>query len=249
MIFIKRKEIVLDCFTTRSDVHTYFEIQPASKLMPDWWKKIPSNYTTNGLDENPTLKCCAGFIDYYSEAISIPLWTDISFKSTQSNKLVQWMSSDKTTEVQFHHMFQLGDYLSDSRSKYIHMKIVSHWLFSCKKDIKFLFSGNTWSLDNPQDIVIPTGISDFKYQCFTNINMLLFFNNVQTFKLNAGSSLIHLFPITDEKIKIKTHLIGEEEYSKISYLHGTNFFSKNYFRRKNKIKKLKKCPISTILNI
>lgn len=248
MIFMKRKEIVLDCFTTRPDVYNYFPLQYGSKMLPDWWKKIPNSYTTNGLDENPTLKGCAGFIDFYTEAISIPLWTDISFKSTQSNKLVHWLSSDQITEVQFHHMFQLGDYLSNNRSKYIHMKIVSPWLFSCKKDIKFLFSGNTWSLDNPQDIVIPTGISNFKYQSSTNINMLLFFNNVQTFKLNAGIPLIHLFPITDKKIKLKMHLIREEEYSKISYLHNTNFFSKNYFRRKNKIKNLKKCPISTILN-
>lgn len=249
MIFIKRKEIVLDCFTSRSDVYTYFPLQYGSKMLPDWWKKIPNSYTTNGLDENPTLKGCSGFLDFYTEAISVPLWSDISLRTTQSNMSVQWLCSDKLTQIHSHDLKQIGSYLANNRSKYIHLKITTPWMLSCKKDINFLFSGNTWALDNPQDLTIPTGISNFKYQNSININMLLFFNTIQTFKLNAGISLIHLFPITDKKIKLKMHLIGEEEYSKISYIANTNFFTKNYFRRKNKTKNLSKCPISTILNI
>lgn len=249
MFFFKKKEVVLDCFTARSDVYSYFPIQPASKLIPDWWKKLPTNYTTNGLDENPTMKGCAGFIDYYSEAISIPLWTDIAFRTIQANQSVQWLCSDRLTPVHSHDLIQIGDYLSNNRSKYIHVKITSPWMLSCKKDIKFLFSGNTWSFDNPQDVIIPVGAVNYKYQNSVNINMLLFFNNIQTFKLTAGIPLIHLFPITDKKIKLKTHLIGEEEYSKISALSHTNFFSKNYFKRKNIIKNVRKCPMSSIFKL
>lgn len=247
MFFFKRKEIVLDCFTSRSDVYTHFPMQNASKMTPDWWKKIPISYTTNGLDENPTLKGCAGFVDYYNEAISIPLWSDISLRTMQANKSIQWLCSDKLTQIHSHDLFQIGDYLSKNRSKYIHLKISTPWMLSCKTDIKFLFSGNTWCLDNPQDVIIPIGVSNFKYQNSVNINMLLFFNNIQTFKLSAGISLVHLFPITDKKIKLKTHLIGEEEYSKITYLTNTNFSTKNYFKRKNNTKNSSKCPISSIL--
>lgn len=245
MFFFKRKEIVLDCFTTRPDVYTYFPIQPASKLIPDWWKKLPSNYTTNGLDQNPTLKGCVGFIDYHSTAITIPLWTDLSFKTTESNQHVEWLCADRTTLIQAHDIAQFGLYLKGN--KFIHLKIVSPWLFNCKEDIKFVFSGNNWSLLTPQDLIIPNGVTNFKYQNSVNINMLLFFRGNQILKLNANSPLIHIFPMTEKNIKLKTHLVGEEEYSKISQLYATNFFYKNYFRHKNLAKSTKRCPMSSIL--
>lgn len=245
MFFFKRKEIVLDCFTTRPDVYTYFPIQPASKLIPDWWKKLPSNYTTNGLNQNPTLKGCAGFIDYHSSAISIPLWTDFSVKTNESSKSAEWLCADRNTTVQAHDLAQFGSYLN--RNKFIHLKIVAPWLLSCKEEIKFVFSGNNWSLDTPQDLVIPNGVTNFKYQNSVNINMLLFFRGSQILKLNANSPLIHMFPMTEREVKIKINLVSEEEYSKISQLFATNFFYKNYFRHKNLAKVTKRCPMSSIL--
>lgn len=245
MFFFKRKEIVLDCFTTRPDVYTYFPIQPASKLIPDWWKKLPSNYTTNGLDQNPTLKGCPGFIDYYSSAISIPLWADLSIKTTESNKSVEWLCADRNTQIQAHDLAQLGSYLN--RNKFIHLKIVTPWLLNCKEEIKFVFSGNNWCLDTPQDLVIPNGVTNFKYQNSVNINMLLFFRGNQILKLNANSPVINMFPMTEKKVKLKINLVSEEEYSKISQLFATNFFYKNYFRHKNLAKSTKRCPMSSIL--
>lgn len=245
MFFFKRKEIVLDCFTTRPDVYTYFPIQPASKLIPDWWKKLPPSYTTNGLNQNPTLKGCAGFIDYHSSAISIPLWTDFSVKTNESSKSAEWLCADRNTTVHAHDLAQFGSYLN--RNKFIHLKIVAPWLLSCKEEIKFVFSGNNWSLDTPQDLVIPNGVTNFKYQNSVNINMLLFFRGSQILKLNANSPLIHMFPMTEREVKIKINLVSEEEYSKISQLFATNFFYKNYFRHKNLAKSTKRCPMSSIL--
>jgi hypothetical protein len=67
MFLFKKKKVVLDCFTYRSDVYSYFPIQKASSAMPNWWKKMPATFCPDptGLAEFPTMRSCSGFLSYY----------------------------------------------------------------------------------------------------------------------------------------------------------------------------------------
>ena len=251
MFFLKNKKIILECYTHRPDVYEYFPIQRASKAIPEWWKKLSSNLylTPDKFVELPTMKSCAGFISYYNSSISIPMWSDCKIKTDLKEDSINWLFSDSKTNAVSHHFGQMGEYFNSSNSRYAHMKINSPWRFKCKEEINFLYSGNTWSLDNPETIIIPPGVINYKYQFSTSVNMFVKMGNDITV-LNAGSSLVHLFPLTEREVEIKIYLIKEEEFHRMNDMGTFNFFTKSYYKHKNIMRekeKQSKCPISGFL--
>jgi hypothetical protein len=121
-------------------------------------------------------------------------------------------------------------------------------MIKCKEEIEFVFNGNPWALNNPEQVIIPPGVINFKYQNTVNINMFIRMNGVQKTKLNAGLPLVHLFPMTEREVEIKNHCVDEQEYIKIERLGTMNFSHKSYLQHK-KIKKdaekTPKCPFSS----
>ena len=50
------------------------------------------------------------------------------------------------------------------------------------------------------------------------------------FELNAGEPFVHCLPISDKNIKIKMHVVSDEEFAKTDVYHFT--FSGNYYKSK-----------------
>lgn len=254
MFLFKKKKVVLDCFTYRPDVFSYFPIKKASSLIPEWWKKLPATYPVDslGLAEFSTMRSCVGFLNYYNNAISIPLWTDTRIRTSVDDDTLHWHFTDGVTQAVPHDLKQKGDYLSDPMSLYTHLKIVSPWILSCKEDIQFVFSGNTWAINNPEQIIIPPGVVDYKYQSVTSINMLIRMNGLQIASLDAGSSLVHLFPMTEREVEIKTHFVDEKDFRNMENLGVNSFTTKSYFKHKHIRKeheKTGKCPVSGFFKV
>ena len=227
MFWGKTKPITLNCYTYRSDVFNYFPIAEASKYLPEWVKtlKKPSKHPAGNVD---TLKSCPAFIGYFSAGFILPLWSDIFLEVGQEGSTsYRWQYADQQSEMGFHSQEQIGS--NFPAEKYQHFKLASPWVFSCDEDIDFLFAEPSCQFDKIAETVkIVDGIINFKWSAPTNINMFIKRKEAdQEILLEAGTPMIHLFPLTGRKVVIKTHLVPRETYESVARKSGlTSFFAR-----------------------
>jgi hypothetical protein len=244
MFFFKTKKIVIDCFTDRPDVFNYFPIQHTSKFFPDWWKKLPNK--PENLSRN--MKSCLGFNNYFSKGITLSLWSDLSLIVTnipQENRdSLGWLFSDSISTAELHSPLQFDNYLNTQ--KYKHLKLMSPWLVKCKEDMNWVYTQNTWLFDEPDSVIIPPGIVDFKYQSSTNINLFMnleYLKNKKQLILESGMPIVNMIPMSDRNIEIKKHLITTQEFINIKKLSTRISFHNSYIKiKKNTKDNEKKCP-------
>ena len=203
--------IRLDCYTFTQEVCDKYPIQRINKCLPKWWKDLPNDFKIEDHDI-PTMKACSGFIDYFANGFTVPLWTDINFNIGES------MSDGiacNITELQVHPTQQRGTFLP--QEKYQHLKLIPPWIIKCEEDIKFAFTFNTWSIDSPEELIIPPGVFDFISQRFVNINMFLIYNGIKrSVQLSAGTPIINVIPLSSRKIEIHNHVLNEYDWVKMN---------------------------------
>jgi hypothetical protein len=237
MIFIKSKKIVLDCFTVNTHAYNLHPIQSAINHYPSWWEKTPRYFLKDNFIPHSTIKGCTGLIDYYKQGFIMPLWTDISIDI--KDKGYRWQCADQQTQIDIHPPQEFDQYINSS--DYGHIKIGSSWTLKSKSDINWLFTKPYWNFQPIENYSIPVGVLNFKYQHSSNIQLLLSLKENSQFILKAGTPLVHLIPLTDKKVSIKTHLVSLEEYKKLDITRS--FFLNDYRKRTNILKnKESKCP-------
>jgi hypothetical protein len=219
MIFFKKRNIVVDAFTARPAIFDTAKIQEASKFLPEWWKKLPSKFPTvlsNGIIlNNTTMKKCDGFIDLYRHGMIIPMWCDLTIKTTPESYSYMY-SGDKLDPVVSHGIHEYGEAFDD----YMHLKITSPWLFSEKSGVKFHFTSASWSqIKYWQDLIVVPGIVDYKYQTSTNINVFVPKINNQI-ELSHGQPMVHIIPLSEYNIEIRNHLISDQEWLSMLERHS-----------------------------
>lgn len=232
----------MDCFTNRSEVFNTTPIVKGATCFPDWWKKLEKpKFNFEHMVPELTMHYCSGIIDFYLNSICIKLWSDLAIKMTP-DKTLSYRFSDGESVMDFHPHSQYVDYLSE---EYQHIKMISPWLFKCKEDINWVWVGSQWNSNLTQDMSILSGVVNFKKQYGTNIQAVLKYDlNDQVNKIyNLGTPLVHIFPMSEKKIKIHNHLLTSSELSQVSKNLGTPVaFGKKYYKV-NKIKKEQsKCP-------
>ena len=219
MFLFKKRKIVVDAFTARPAIFDTAKIQEATKFLPEWWKNLPSkvkDVLSNKIEvEYPTLKRCEGFLDLYRHGMIIPMWCDLKIKTTKDSYSYLY-SGEKIEPITSHGIHEYGNAFED----YMHLKMVSPWLMSEQREVKFHFAPASWSLiDYWKDLTILPGIVDYKYQCSTNINMFVPKADNQI-EFNHGQPLIHIVPLSDYDLEVKNHLISEQEWSVMYERHS-----------------------------
>lgn len=216
--FCKPKTIVLDIFTCHKHLIDLLPPTYANKFRPNWWYKTPPNYDNtahNGMAlKGNTIRRCAGFKDYYSDkAIVIPLWDSFILEYDKSGSRYVFASEENYLEYQAEQL-RGGKYLTEFHQ----FKIRSPWVFKEKTGINFLFSQPFYNFKDPTSFVMPPAIVNYRYQHATNVNFFMRKPEEGEYKkvsLEAGQPLVHLVPITDRLIKIKTHLVSGQELKKL----------------------------------
>ena len=243
LFFFKSKTVHLDCFTYRPEVYEYYPIDYSHKFYPDWWKKLPKNYTSEEFwGRNATMKTCLGFNLFYSNSITIPLWTDMDIKLDKGNS-IELRFADQTTTGGTHSSLQSSGMLNEN--EYSHFKLQSPWRFTCKEEVRWTWTQTLYNFYNVGDIIIPPGIVDYKYQHGTNINMFInLLNNKKLMSLDANQPLVNITPLSEKKVKLHTHLVDEKEFGKISLKGFSGKFINKYLNGKkiNQEKEQSKCP-------
>jgi hypothetical protein len=240
---LKKKEIVLDCFTKDTVAYDYAKIQYGYQTMPQWWKDMPNGMINRDGKEIPTIKACRALRKHYERAIVMPLWGDLNLKLTsekETNHLYEWSCANKNFNTNESHN-DVG-FEGYTQGDGFNIKFSSPWLFKSKSNIEYVVTQPTWSNRELTDnLVLLPGVVDFKYQFNTNVN---FFCRKQskTVSLNipAQTPITMYYPLTEDKVIIRNHLVNDSEFNRIHQDFG--FFSnterKDFFGLYNRRKQL-----------
>jgi hypothetical protein len=234
MHFFIRSKIHVDCFTYRKSIVEHSPIVPAIKVIPKWWKDLPKQrYVDNNFFPVPTMKKCAGLIDYYTNSIAMPLWSDLAINITPGGHY-EWQFSDNTSVAMVHSEKQYSGFIDNK--PYGQLKLSSPWVFSTKKSINWLLTQPVYNEPNFFNYVTVNGILNFYHQTQTNIQLFINTETPKVFTLNFGTPFLFT-PMSDKKVVIHRHLVSKEEYISRENTTGIKF-TDIYTARK----RTEKCP-------
>jgi hypothetical protein len=222
LFFFKKPNIVVDCFTDNPKAFEFAKPDHAIKFIPDWWKNIPVSYVPkDSFFKHPTLKGCDGIKNNFKHGIVIPMWCDFAIEiSPKGIDYFRYQFGDHASQVSSHPYKQFNNYIKEE--EILHVKFHSPWYLSCKKNIYWAWTDPKWNTIKVNDYVVLPGITSFKYQRSTNINVL-FYKGEKTkiIEIKYNTPLMHIIPLSDKKLILKHHLVDETEINKIS-LDGSN---------------------------
>lgn len=231
------KPITLDCFTADANAFYHAPIVPSTKALPTWLKgvgkDVPKNdprYVNKPL--RTTLKQCNGFIDYFSQSFTLPLWSDLHmYVSEEGSNEWSYEYADQKSEIHIHAPYERGDFLPEEN--YQHFKLVSPWAIATKNSFQVHVTSPMWQLPKPEQLLVLPAVIDFKYAHGTHVNMMIpKQQEAQSILLQVGQPLMNLVPLTDKKINVKCHLVDDKEIDRIHSHLGTGFFSHRINRHK-----------------
>ena len=223
--FCKRKEIILDAYTCRPDVFKYTPIASAKSHRPRWVSALPT-HIESGLDQHPTIKRCPGLNDYFSKGFIIPMWSDLRVRATGEGLSYQF--ADLMSSCGFHRKELSAGYMT--RGNYEHCQIQTPWALRCNKNIDFLFSKVEWYFDQLGKVYIPSGIVRYVHQSAATINAF-FPANGEIIQISHGQPLMHVLPLSDKKVTLKTHLVTKPEFDRIAMESRPCAFANSFLKR------------------
>lgn len=252
MLFnFKKKEYIIDCFTSDAFAFEYCKIMPATKYYPEWFKQLSLLVDHNG-KSIPTLKHCNGFIELYRNSFVIPFWSTSIIKINSIEDPGYNYINSSNIPVSEHVSQQWSGYLPEQNVG--HMKITSPWHFKGKDFIQFHWGEPTWNNKRLDDFTVLPAVIDFKYNHDVVINILFDYRDKERFiTLELGRPLVMLTPLVSDDItvKLKCHLISEAEMEKYNsnmrMTHFPGYFERRYNKKKKFIdefenRKESKCP-------
>ena len=212
IFFSKPSTIHVDCFTYNEMALLTAPIERASRYMPEWFKTLSASIDIpNVVFPAPTMKYCAGVVDYYAKSIGLPLWSDLAIKI--ENREYYWKYSDSESIAMLHDKLQYPGYLEGSN--YGHLKLMSPWSIQTKEDTAWMFSQPLYNYNTVRDFSVLPGVINFKHQPATHVQMMIDLSKDKKFVIPLGELLANITPLTDKKIKLHRHLVTIEEFKRI----------------------------------
>lgn len=235
--FFRTPTITVDFFTSMPHAFDYAKPTMAINNLPMWWRNLPKKQPTM-LDAGPTMKGCPGLIELYKRGIVMPLWSDLllTIGGTDDREFnFEYQFSDFTSDIEAHTSEQTGNfYHSDI---YQNIKFLVPWKIRASSNDPFLMTDVTYNRNSQKDFFVPNGILHLDRYVQPNINA--FFARHSSHKeyfFKHGTPLVHLIPLTNKKVKLKTHLISQQESmfldERIKLRARIKFFN-GYLRAKN----------------
>lgn len=225
--FFKKKEVTVDFFTDVATVYNTAKPVNSAKILPQWFKSMPKSYDAHnefvGNYKLPTMKSCQGIIDYYKNSIVLPIWSDFILDVTPEDYGYLFSSSDFNIEQHSHKQTH------NAFNNYHHAKFINPWGVKCKSNIDFLvvepFWNSSTNTNRFENFHIFSGCVNFKYVFCAHINVLIKKTHARI-EFSLGEPFVHIFPLTDKKIKIATHLVTSQELANITPQPAFTFFQR-----------------------
>lgn len=246
MFWFKRNKIVVDAFVHSDIIYELSKIDYAHKFFPQGWKSLPATkeikaaqyQESKAMLNIPTIKKCPGFNNLFSKGFIIPSWTDMVLEDVNGN--IQAFDPTLQQRTEAHPNWAWWPELYEG---YAHVKIISPWLLSEKSGIHFVYHQCDWhNTDRIANFHVLSAIIDYKAQNNTHINV--FMKKGTIINIQHGDPLVHIVPITEKEVELKTHRVDEKEYSKIMHNNAGHFMWSGQHRALYNAMKEKesKCP-------
>jgi hypothetical protein len=165
------------------------------------------------------------FIDdsFPEKGLVLPLWCDYFYKTEHHGSRAA--VADGISRTKQHNQSQTGN---NFYSDYFHYKIDSPWFINCKipiiyQPVNFLdVRDQNNNLVNSKDIIILPGRmprADFNFVNPSNVFCLLkrpnYGEEAKTFCIKAGTPLIHIIPVTEDKIVFRTEVASKADFERL----------------------------------
>ena len=241
MKMFKRKQKPVITFRYREDHEFLDKPQKASKLLPDWFKRLPRVPEGEHKNKAGTVKRCVPVLDAATNGFIIPAWCDFHItvgeinEDAEGNKLDAPLPSiwvEPSGNLGFPEMIsdhgwaQVGD---DCPIKHypvgqVLLKFTNPWVIETSPGWSCLFKSPPNHFSN---IRIIEGIVDTDTY-HRQINFPFFWDGSKQgeFSIKKGDPLVQVVPFRREECELKFDVWDHEKMSKIDRVHDTLFFDK-----------------------
>lgn len=219
--FHRTPQLHLDCFTYAAHIYEMFPIVYARYSVPQWWKNLDSSTLSYDWKhftpprKSLNMKSCYGFLELYKSGVILENWCDFKVRVDESG--YRYMMSDGLKPEQ-HPRHQMGEGFKN----YHQLKLSSPWIFKEKTGVKFHFGAPTWNMEDYDFRVVP-GVVDYRINGYTNVNIMIP-KTPKDHTIPAGQPLAHIIPLSEKRLKIKNHLISQQEYDNM-FRHSSSLYA------------------------
>ena len=243
--FFKKKQIVVDCFTTNLSAYRFAPIVKSVKTVPSWWKDLPNPGFGNARiypKSNNNMRRCYGFIELFRRGFTIEHWCDMHIEVNQH----QWQAGSSDTDGPVNHP---SDLYKGAFENFHHMKLESPWAIRENTGQHFAWLGAEWLLDKHQFRVLP-GVLEFNINRSANVNLMLPKpRDPYSIYIELGQPLVQVIPLNDDiTLDVRNHLVDDNEIKKQRAISpsfkGFNALKKLASRNEAREKMDKKCPFN-----
>jgi hypothetical protein len=227
-------------FFTEQEELLDFPPVPASKKLPDWFRKMePAIDLPPGRSQfpfglskalrlsnvNATVRRCPGVISYLSEGYLVPLWTDFLVQvrgdviyCNGSNDLAQVSTHSK--KHQYSEMPLPDNFLPDA------VKFINPWKVRTAPGWSILLTAPFYHFED-RFMVVP-GVVDSDVYHHIHVNAL--FPRVDAdHKLPMGMPFVHVMPFERKRMDLEVRAMTDKDRKRMKRLDfkGKRFFGKN----------------------
>lgn len=236
------KSITLKASSPYLQILDYLPITEAKEQIPEWSNTLKGIQRIPVVDQTPEMyeffssaKFCPAINDMLNTGYILRMWCDCEIR----------VFPDGRTQYAFSGPFKASSHSSLQYEGIIkgfaNVKLESPWHFATNKHVSFYWTSPFYhsSYFEQNNIVVMPGLLDFYYNHITNVNLLFpIKDNEYTVIIKAGQPLVHIIPLTKEKITLKHDKISFDDFHTSTF--NLKFYGVNSFKKKH----LSKCPFS-----
>lgn len=198
---LKKKYIEIFCYTNKKIVYDLFQIKKSNNFYPQWWKNLPKYECP--IKSSASMRGCYGFLEYYKQSFTMPLWSDIIFFTNKNGEIdvevaLQGIGEGASTNISRHDERQHIGFFDTNKFSLI--KLETPWVFSCKENIYLSTVGPFYeNFELLQNIQIVPGITNYHLNQYSNIFLIVKKGQNNIF-VKHSTPIRHFFPLTDKKV-------------------------------------------------
>ncbi len=219
-MFWKKKEVNLTAYTFgESYVNTCPPVYKSNQK-PDWLQKLKTFYASwdqqsHMAIKNATAAVCPAIKYFLSDPITLCMWADLDIKIFPDGRWTHYSRPEWNINLAEHGKEQFGEAYNGR----VAIKLVSPWYFKADDSAKFMFMESHYSTSffRDQNIIIPPGIIEYKYQHATNVHMLFPIKDEEyVVRIKHGTPLVSMFPMFERKLNFDVKLISYNEFANMN---------------------------------
>lgn len=208
-MFFKKKKIKLEAYAPAGELIDLFPPVVAKEAIPEWYNQLPAN---KGLFRQKNVKHCSGFKELYNEGVILPAWSDYNIIINPDGQV----QSESPYAVDSGHSssHEIQREAFGAWPGYTNIKLHSPWWFWCSEPVKWLIIQPTWNRHDPTAWAMPPGITEFKYQHQTNVQMLFKVEQQPyTYQVKPGEALLHIIPLFDRPWELELKVMSNDTWA------------------------------------